>query len=71
MDKLFSFMEGPVGRGVRIGLGVLLIVFGLARIGGPGGVALAAIGLIPIAMGIWGPCLLHLALPGRRSAGRS
>jgi hypothetical protein len=74
MDKLFAVMEGPAGRGARIALGVLLIMLGFARIGGPGGLALAVVGLVPLAMGVWGPCLLRLAFPGaaqrRKAAAR-
>jgi hypothetical protein len=55
-------MEGPVGRALRVVLGIVLIYFGLGRMGGTGGRILALAGLLPIAMGLWGPCLVHLAV---------
>ncbi len=61
MNKVFEFMERPFGRGLRVALGVVLIHLGLgAR--GIGGRVVAVIGLLPIAMGLWGPCLLHLMI---------
>ncbi len=68
MENFFKVMEGPLGRALRIGLGVVLIYLGLARIGGTGGALLALLGLLPIGMGLWGPCLLHLAARRLRRA---
>ena len=68
MDKFFEIMEGPVGRVLRVVLGIVLIYFGLARVGGSGGRVLAIAGLLPIVMGFWGPCLVHLALRRLRRA---
>jgi uncharacterized membrane protein len=62
MDKFFGFMEGPVGRALRIAMGLALILLGLGRIGGVGGLVVAVAGLLPVAMGAWGPCLVHLAM---------
>ena len=62
MDKFFSFMEGPAGRVLRVLLGMALVYVGLTRMTGVGGQILALAGLLPIAMGVWGPCLLHLAM---------
>jgi hypothetical protein len=62
MDKFFVFMEGPVGRALRVVLGVVLMYFGLTQIGGVGGKILAFAGLLPIVMGAWGPCLVNLAI---------
>jgi len=62
MDKFFAFMEGSFGRGLRIGLGLVLVYFGLMQVGGVGGRVLAVAGLVPIAMGAWGPCLVNLAI---------
>ncbi len=61
MDKFFEVMEGPFGRVVRVALGAVLIYLGLARMTGTGGRIVAIAGLLPIAMGLWGPCLVHLA----------
>lgn len=62
MDTFFKFMEGPVGRVLRILLGMVLVYVGIGRMTGVGGQILALVGLLPIAMGLWGPCLLHLAM---------
>jgi hypothetical protein len=62
MDKFFEIMEGPIGRALRVVLGLVLIYVGLARMAGVGGYVLALAGLLPIAMGLWGPCLVHLAV---------
>jgi len=62
MDKFFEVMEGPVGRVLRVVLGVGLIYLGLGRMSGVGGRVVAVAGLLPIAMGLWGPCLVHLAV---------
>lgn len=67
MDKFFEVMEGAFGRALRIALGAVLVYLGLARVGGVGGGVLAIAGLLPIAMGLWGPCLVRLAL--RRARG--
>jgi hypothetical protein len=68
MDRFFGFMEGPVGRVLRIALGIALIWFGLGRMGGAGGLVVAVAGLLPVVMGAWGPCLVHLAMGRLRRA---
>jgi hypothetical protein len=67
MDKFFAIMEGPFGRVLRVVLGGVLIYLGLGRMGGMGGNVVAIAGLLPIAMGLWGPCLVHLAVRRLRS----
>ena len=62
MDKFFAFMEGSFGRALRVGLGLVLIYLGLVQLGGIGGRVLAVVGLLPVAMGAWGPCLVNLAI---------
>jgi len=62
MDKFFAFMEGAFGRALRIVLGLVLIYFGLMQLDGVGGRVLAFAGLVPIAMGAWGPCLVNMAI---------
>lgn len=69
MDKVFAVMEGPAGRLLRVVLGIALVYFGWAGLGGVGGHILAAAGLLPIAMGLWGPCLAHLAVRRIRARG--
>jgi hypothetical protein len=68
MDKFFQVMEGPAGRVLRVALGIVLIYLGLGRLGGLGGRFLAIAGLLPIAMGLWGPCFVHLAIRRLRRA---
>jgi len=68
MDKFFEVMEGPIGRVLRVVMGVVLIYLGLGRMRGIGGGVLAIAGLLPIAMGLWGPCLVHLAVRRLRRA---
>ena len=58
MNGLINFMQGTVGRVARVVLGLALIYVGLAVVGGTAGIVVAVIGLLPIAMGVWGPCLL-------------
>lgn len=58
MNSLINFMQGGVGRVVRVILGLALIYVGLAVVGGTAGIIVAIIGLLPIAMGVAGPCLL-------------
>jgi hypothetical protein len=55
---LIGFMQGTVGRILRVVLGLVLIYVGLAVVGGTAGIIVTVIGLVPIAMGVWGPCLL-------------
>ena len=58
MKALIDFMQGSVGRASRVILGLALIYVGLAVVGGTAGIIVAVIGLLPIAMGLWSPCLL-------------
>jgi hypothetical protein len=58
MKNLISFLQGSSGRIVRVVLGLALVYVGLAIIGGTAGLLIAIVGLLPIVMGIWGPCLL-------------
>ena len=58
MTSLIDFMQGTAGRILRVVLGLALIYAGLAIVGGTIGIVVAIIGLLPIAMGVWGPCLL-------------
>lgn len=68
MDKFFRVMEGPFGRLLRVGLGLGLVYVGAFRMDGTAGHAVAAGGLLPIVMGLWGPCLVHLATRRLRGA---
>jgi hypothetical protein len=61
MKKFFEVMEGPFGRSLRVAMGAALVYLGLARMTGSTGRIVAIVGLVPIAMGLWGPCLVRLA----------
>ncbi len=52
-----TFMNSTAGRLVRVLLGVVLIVVGLAVVGGTGGIVLAVVGLVPIAAGAGNVCI--------------
>ncbi len=58
MNTLISFMQNYLGRAVRVMLGLVLIYAGLFVLGGRTGLVVAVVGLLPIALGVWGPCLL-------------
>ncbi len=62
MNALISFLQDSAGRGLRIVLGLALIYAGLFMLGGVLGAVVAIVGLLPIAMGVWGPCLLGFVL---------
>ncbi|WP_300008171.1 YgaP-like transmembrane domain [Pseudonocardia sp.] len=53
-----GFMSSAAGRLTRILAGIVLIVVGLAVVGGIGGVVLAVVGLVPLAAGVFNFCLL-------------
>ncbi|MEJ2734396.1 MAG: DUF2892 domain-containing protein [Anaerolineae bacterium] len=56
MKAVFQFLAGPAGRLVRVIAGVVLIVVGLAVVGGVGGWILAIVGLVPLVAGIFDWC---------------
>lgn len=60
MAALIAFMNGFWGRAIRIVVGIVLIGYGLLGLGGTTGLIIAVVGVIPLAMGIWGRCLLEL-----------
>ncbi|MBI5928943.1 MAG: DUF2892 domain-containing protein [Chloroflexi bacterium] len=53
-----KFMAGPIGRGVRIAAGILLILVGLFVIEGTGGWIVAIIGIAPVLAGAFNFCLI-------------
>lgn len=63
MSGLIGFMNAGIGRGLRVVLGLVLIALGLLAIQGTVGIVVAIVGLVPLAMGIWGRCLLELIAP--------
>ena len=52
-----KFMSSGLGRGLRIVVGVALIVVGLFSIGGTGGIILAVVGAVPLVAGALDVCL--------------
>ena len=63
-----EWMASPLGRGLRVVFGALLIYVGLAVVQGVGGVLLAAFGAVPIATGLLNVCPIAplLGAPMRR-----
>lgn len=51
------FMSQPVGRAIRVALGVALIALGFV-VGGTAGLVVGIIGLVPIAAGAFNFCLV-------------
>jgi hypothetical protein len=52
-----KFMSSGLGRGLRIVVGLALIVIGLFSIGGTGGIILAVVGAVPLVAGAVDVCL--------------
>jgi hypothetical protein len=52
-----KFMASGLGRGLRIVVGLALIVIGLFSVGGTGGIILAVVGAVPLLAGIFDVCL--------------
>jgi hypothetical protein len=65
-----DWMASPLGRGLRVAFGGLLIYLGLAVVQGVGGTLLAAFGVVPIATGVLNLCPIAplLGAPMRRGA---
>ena len=61
MAGFLDFMRSGAGRILRIVLGLVLIWLGLMGplAGTTGGAIVAVIGVVPIVMGVWGPCLVQ------------
>ena len=55
---LVSYMNSSTGRLVRIIVGLLIILIGLAVIGGSLGVVVAIVGLLPLSAGTFNFCLI-------------
>jgi len=60
MNAFFRFMASPAGRFLRIVAGIILMVVGLVWIHGPGSWIVAAIGLVPLAAGVFDWCVIAL-----------
>jgi len=70
---LAVFMATPLGRGLRVVFGAVLIYLGLSVIQGVGGTVLALFGILPITAGLLNLCILGpmLGAPFRGSAVRA
>jgi hypothetical protein len=63
VTSIIGYMNRAVGRALRFVLGVALIAYGPLVLGGTVGTVVAIVGLLPIALALWGHCLLELAAP--------
>jgi hypothetical protein len=52
--------EGTIDRAIRLVIGAVLIGVGLGVVRGPGGIAMAAVGAIPLLTGLSGYCPLYM-----------
>ncbi len=52
-----TFMRSTLGRAARIGVGLVLMLFGINQVGGTLGLLLAAVGIVPIVAGVFNFCL--------------
>jgi hypothetical protein len=57
MKAVFRFLASTVGRLVRAVAGLILIVVGIAVVGGTVGWILAIIGLVPLLAGVFDRCV--------------
>lgn len=57
MNGLFRFLASTNGRIARVVAGVVLIVVGIAAIGGTAGWVVAIIGLVPLLAGAFDVCV--------------
>jgi hypothetical protein len=57
MKALFRFLASSAGRVTRAVAGLVLIVLGIAVIGGLWGWILAIVGLVPLAAGVFDKCV--------------
>ncbi len=58
MNPLVRFMVSPAGQIARAAIGVAIIAAGLIGVGGSAGLAIAALGLIPLLAGSLNICII-------------
>lgn len=58
MDKFIGFLQSNDGRVVRLMLGIVMIVFGAVAIEPPVSYVVMFVGLVPLAAGLMGICLV-------------
>jgi len=51
-------MASPIGRGLRIVMGLALMAGGIGVVGGVGGWVMAVAGLLPLTLGVINGCIL-------------
>jgi hypothetical protein len=56
--RFAEFMSSPLGRGLRVVFGGVLIYLGLSVVQGVAGTIIAAAGVVPIATGLLNVCLI-------------
>lgn len=59
-----TFMQSAAGRLLRIAAGAVMVWYGMTQMTGTSGTVLAVLGLVPIAAGLFGVCLLGPLLGG-------
>ncbi|HSR21838.1 MAG TPA: DUF2892 domain-containing protein [Anaerolineales bacterium] len=57
MNPIVKFLASPAGRITRIAAGIVLVIWGLYGIPGIGGIAVALVGVIPLAAGLFDFCV--------------
>ncbi len=63
-----QFMASPLGRGIRIVVGLALIAWGLGVVGGVAGWVIALVGLLPLTLGVVNGCFLARIFGGPPSS---
>ncbi len=58
MNSLVQFLASMNGRVLRAVAGIILIVLGVAVVGGTAGWIIAIVGLIPLAAGVFDFCVM-------------
>jgi hypothetical protein len=53
-----KFMAGPIGRGVRILAGIVVLALGLFAVQQPWNFVLIALGVVFVAVGVFNVCLI-------------
>jgi hypothetical protein len=53
-----KFMAGPIGRGVRVLAGIIVIALGLFAVQAPLSYVLLALGVVFVAVGVFNVCLI-------------
>lgn len=69
MRMFAEFMNNPLGRLLRIALGVAIIAVAFTSLSGTAQWAVGAVGLVLIVLGVSGRCLVEF-LPGARGMSR-